>query len=283
MDLQLHTQVYSFRDGIHDPITNIISLGVERRAAETEYYYDNRMRSINAILFQYTISGTGCLEIDGTAHTVSPGQAFFVQIPGDTRYYLPKRATEDWIFLYLLLETGHMEHYYQETVKKSGMLFDMDENCPVISFLKDAIARSRAGLISDFSTASLIAFEFMNRIYFHFNDTSSGYSSRVQRALRNMQENYGHLEGVSPVAEALGISENHLIRQFHQEVGITPMKYLTEIRLAHAKKQLLTTNRPVQEIARECGYIRANYFCRVFKQSTGITPHEYRTGLHKKD
>ncbi len=278
MELQPYTQMCSFLNGISDPVTNIISLGVERRRPGLEYYYDNKFRNIHAILFQYTLSGTGCLEIDGVPHSVRPGQAIFVEIPSNTRYYLPKNATEDWTFLYLLIESGRVTDYYRETIKKSGMLFEISENSGVITFLKDVYARAKAGLIGDFVTASTIAFEFINRIYFHFYDTSSGYSSRVQRVLREINADYSHLEGIAGIASALGISENHLIREFRREVGITPMKYLTQVRLAHAKKQLTATNHSIEEIALECGYSRANYFCRVFKQNFGVTPLRYRTG-----
>lgn len=278
MELQPYTQLCSFPNGICSPVTNIISLGVEQRRPGLEYYYDNKFRNIKAILFQYTLSGTGCLELDGVVHNVPPGTAFFLEIPSDTRYYLPKNASEDWTFLYLLIESGRVTDYYRETVKKSGMLFEISQTSTVIKFLKDVYTRSKAGLITDFVTASTIAYEFINRIYFYFYDNSSGYSNRVQRVLRDIHTNYGRLEGIAGIAAALGISENHLIREFRHEVGITPMKYLSQVRLDHAKKQLTATNRSIEEIALECGYRRANYFCRVFKQHTGVTPLAYRTG-----
>ncbi len=278
MELQNYTQVFSFIAGINNPVTNIISLGVEERPTMYDYCYDNRTRNISSFLFQYTLSGEGICEINGIPHKVGKNQAFFIEIPSDTKYYIPKSASEPWRFIYIFMERGSMAEYYRETVKKSGIIFEMDYNCPVMAFLRDACLRSQSGLITDFATSSTIAFEFMNKIYFYFNDNTFSYSNRVQRILWELNTNYGRLESIGEVAASFGISENHLIREFKSEVGITPMKYLTQVRLEHAKRRLLSTNLSISEIAAECGYSRANYFCKVFRDNTGITPLTYKNG-----
>ena len=46
--------------------------------------------------------------------------------------------------------------------------------------------------------------------------------------------------------------------------------------LYDAGRQLLLTDRPVNEIAGESGFVNANYFSRLFRASKGVSPSEYR-------
>lgn len=69
---------------------------------------------------------------------------------------------------------------------------------------------------------------------------------------------------------------DYLRKLFKKETGLSPLDYLTALRMEHAQR-LLSTNRslPVAEIARMCGYENALYFSRVFKKHCGCAPSQF--------
>lgn len=86
---------------------------------------------------------------------------------------------------------------------------------------------------------------------------------------------------VKTLAAQIGLSEVHLRRIFKATADISPVKYITHLRLEKAKNMLITSNYSISEIAISVGYSDPYYFSRVFKQEIGIAPSEYkkRNGL----
>lgn len=82
--------------------------------------------------------------------------------------------------------------------------------------------------------------------------------------------------GIEGLARALGVHRSRLSRLFVAEIGVSPMRYLSDLRLHHALNLLMTTEMTVAQIAHRCGYNDASHFCRVFRQAQGLTPGQYR-------
>lgn len=78
------------------------------------------------------------------------------------------------------------------------------------------------------------------------------------------------------MAQATATSRSGLNRRMHQLVGVTPADFLKEARLKRASQLLLQTDKPISEIAYQCGFSDPKYFGKVFKSSLGKAPKEYR-------
>lgn len=102
-------------------------------------------------------------------------------------------------------------------------------------------------------------------------------SPLVEAALGEIQGHYRELYGVQELADALEVSKGHLHRLFLREVGVSPGRYLTLVRLSHAKRLLLHRGYSLEVVAGLCGFSGANYFCKVFKKETGETPAQWRS------
>ena len=89
------------------PLT-LLDFGLEKRCDET-YDFDNRNRDYTGYLFQYTLSGQGAFEAEGTLYPQTPGTAFFSCIPENSRYHLPSGAHEtNWEFIYVPVSYTHL-------------------------------------------------------------------------------------------------------------------------------------------------------------------------------
>lgn len=98
----------------------------------------------------------------------------------------------------------------------------------------------------------------------------------VRHALAFLEQHYRHRFSRWQVAQAAGISEDHLGRLFHREIGVTLWEYLTRLRISRAKERLARSDDSVQAIARAVGFHDRAYFSRVFRKVTGVAPHAYR-------
>ncbi len=78
------------------------------------------------------------------------------------------------------------------------------------------------------------------------------------------------------MAETFALSTAHFSRLFRQQFGISPVRYLTRLRIDHAAELLHRTDLKLATIAARVGYDDPYHFSRVFKQTTGISPNAYR-------
>lgn len=69
--------------------------------------------------------------------------------------------------------------------------------------------------------------------------------------------------------------------QFHRKViavtGLSPMKFVRQIRLSKAKQLLIESHETISSIAYKIGYNDPAYFSRIFKKEFELTPLQWRT------
>jgi AraC-like DNA-binding protein len=99
---------------------------------------------------------------------------------------------------------------------------------------------------------------------------------RLQLVLRLVADNMRRQLVIRELAEAVNLSSGRLAHLFKSEVGISPQRYLTNIRMEKAKDLLEDGGLSVKEIAAHVGMPNPSRFCRSFKARYGITPTEYR-------
>ncbi len=63
---------------------------------------------------------------------------------------------------------------------------------------------------------------------------------------------------------------------FRMLFGHSVFSYLQRLRMAHARKELMNTERSMKEIANEAGYKHVHHFSTAFRKRFGITPARLR-------
>jgi YesN/AraC family two-component response regulator len=108
-------------------------------------------------------------------------------------------------------------------------------------------------------------------------ETLPQYSSAlVKRAVVYFHQNYHRSLSRWELAEAIGVSEDHLSRVFRREIGISPWEYLSRYRILRAKELLRCTNDSIRAVAHRVGFTDPAYFSRVFRKVTDFSPSSYR-------
>lgn len=78
------------------------------------------------------------------------------------------------------------------------------------------------------------------------------------------------------VAESVGMTPGYLTTLVRRRTGRTVGDWITERRMAQARRLLGDTDMPIGEIARRVGLPDPGYFARVFRRSNGVTPRAWR-------
>lgn len=269
---------FDFIDSTEAPPIRLISVGIEKRC-DKSYYFDNRFRS-PCVLFQYTLSGTGTVVIDGQKHEVRAGQAFYLKLPGEEKYYFEETAnTAPWHFIYLQYANNGVDGYYKRIKERCGSIFTLPITSSPIAVLSEIYTMARLGTITDPFTCDRLCFDFLCKLCTECVSETDAYSGIVKFAIKLIETEYASLEGINDVAKRVGVSHSHLTRSFIEQTGYSPMTFLTRARMRHSMKLLAETELSIEEIAKNCGYLNGNYFCKVFRKSTGTSPLKYRSSV----
>ena len=81
------------------------------------------------------------------------------------------------------------------------------------------------------------------------------------------------------MAKYANMSVNTLLRNFQSAAKQTPLNYLTSLRLNAASHLLVNTDRPVSEIAFDCGFHDSNYFTKRFRKFYKMSPTGFRSRM----
>ena len=91
-----------------------------------------------------------------------------------------------------------------------------------------------------------------------------------------MKEHLSEEVSLHILSEEFHLNSQYISQLFKNEIGVNFLTYLTNIRMEHAKKLLLSTSLSIAEVSEQSGYGDYRVFTKVFKKSEGITPSQYR-------
>ena len=111
------------------------------------------------------------------------------------------------------------------------------------------------------NASSKIAHDAMHRICWRFTDPAFS---------------------ISVLQQEMQISRSSLGTHFKNGTGKSPLSYLTEVRLAHAKMLLCETTKRIAIVAQESGFGCPVYFSQIITKHTGLSPRAYRHKFTKK-
>ena len=100
--------------------------------------------------------------------------------------------------------------------------------------------------------------------------------SRADELACYIARNYQQSLTASSIAEANGVHPNYAMNLFRQTFGTTMNHFLTEHRISHAQRLLVTTDDAILNIALASGFQSLSRFNEAFKMACGCSPRDYR-------
>lgn len=107
-----------------------------------------------------------------------------------------------------------------------------------------------------------------------FSYSDDGIETKVYELI---SENYMNPDfNVTVIATNFHITPAYLSHKFRERYHMNILDFLGKKRIDHAKRLLLETDRTIEDIYQECGYISRATFVRQFKKYTELTPGKFK-------
>lgn len=108
------------------------------------------------------------------------------------------------------------------------------------------------------------------------NRSDGGRRGWPEHARRLIEAEFASPLSLAGIAAAVGVHRVHLARQFRATQGCTVGDYIRRVCVAFARRELVTTDKPIAEIAVSAGFFDQSQLTNTFKRVTGRTPAAYR-------
>lgn len=194
-----------------------------------------------------------------------------------------KRATSHWKF------GKELAQRYPQVQVESEPIWVRDGNIYTSAGLSAGIDLALAWVEEDCGSALAheIAREFVLFLRRPGGQQQLSVSLAKQSSeMKNIQELQvwiaDHLGGnlsVQLLAQRVAMSVRNFERVFTRETGCAPARYIAQMRVEAARRQLEETDKSIEQIARSCGFVSADLMRRAFVRSVGTTPGRYRSRL----
>ena len=102
---------------------------------------------------------------------------------------------------------------------------------------------------------------------------------RIERVLDHVHAHYQERLTIEALAELAHLSPSGLHRLFRRHTRMTPLAYVTQLRIGRACQLLISTAQPIAHIACSVGFDNLSNFNRQFRALKQATPREFRRKL----
>lgn len=99
---------------------------------------------------------------------------------------------------------------------------------------------------------------------------------RLARAIDRIMEDPFAAHTVESLADTAHMSRSAFAKHFQAAFSNSPMNLVNHVRLERAARMLNSSNMPVEQVGRHCGYSSRSHFSHAFKKHTGLSPAEFR-------
>ncbi|MCR5071841.1 MAG: AraC family transcriptional regulator [Bacteroidales bacterium] len=247
-------------------------------------FSEERGRVLDEYQLLYITRGSGSFRSASLPGPVPLHQGyFFLLFPGEWHSYRPDTECgwkEYWIgFTGSQAEAWEKDGFFsrKHPIWNAGVHSDIVQ-------LYDAAVRAASEQKSGFQQylGGLVAHLMSLARFYGRNEAFSEVEDLINRAKILMTEEYRSI-GAQDVAQRLYMSYSNFRKTFKEYTGLSPAKYIQQVKISKVKEALTNRSLPIKEIAFEAGYENYDYFFTSFRRLTGMTPAEYRRFTRGED
>ncbi|MDF2925774.1 MAG: hypothetical protein K0R57_4688 [Paenibacillaceae bacterium] len=274
---------------IADNLKFTVTVGAGPQVAAMEQIGESYQGALEAVKYK-TVVGTGTVI---TYEEISKSES------GETYGYL--QQIRKLALAYRLGEDGWKQQFQEIASGLRGMLFSRDDLVSLANYLIYHLQREMMELPEELReswrtmayeqlNAVVDQFETAGELFLQLEDVLAGAAERIreeresrtyhaviQRVKAYIEHNYANPDlSLNYLSDIFGVNAKHVSQLFKEEFGVKFSDYVIQVRVENAKRLLLESGQPVQEVAAKVGYLLPFSFIRVFKKVVGVTPGDYR-------
>ncbi|WP_410771594.1 helix-turn-helix domain-containing protein [Fontibacillus sp. BL9] len=254
---------------------------IHKRTCPKHVPFSGQNIIIPAYMLCLVTEGSGWVNIEGKIQKICRGACYFLT-PG-----LPLELnlnSEVLQYQLMLIRPLQLQRYGKRWVADSGNsdglrvvpgMLDLDPERPFFERICQLYEDSR----SPGAVREELQLRGQSLIYDALNspqlNQDAPADSGLEESIGYMLRHFRSKVGLDTLANIAGLTPSSYSRRFKREKGLTPVEYLSQIRITHAKRLLSRPNISVKEAAGESGFGNEFYFSRLFKREVGVSPTIY--------
>ncbi len=114
------------------------------------------------------------------------------------------------------------------------------------------------------------------------NENPNTNRSQLEQIKKYIDEHYSEQITLDQLSKIIYINKSYIVTQFKKLFNVSPIQYLTLVRMEHAKNLLSSTSKSVTEIAAEVGFNNPVYFTEIFSRTIGVPPSVFRKNVSEE-
>ncbi|MFI7229598.1 helix-turn-helix domain-containing protein [Nonomuraea angiospora] len=219
--------------------------------------------------------GSGWVETGDGRFAVQRGDA--VLLPAGMAHEYGASDTDPWTLWWLhAVGADAADLVSAGLAAAGGIITHLRDPAPVASLISQVIDGLDAGTTGGLVRAAGAAWNALAQVVATGRRPLGASLSPVERAVEHLRATTPRRTSVGSLAAMVGLSTSQLGALFREQLGVSPLKYQTQLRMARARELLDHSGLTVRAIAREAGYDDALYFSRKFASVHGLAPTAYR-------
>lgn len=231
---------------------------------------DSPLSGRHSDCFVYVLSGEANYTFGDKTFCVKPGNVL----------YLPYHSVYSFDVLTPLFRVLYVDFDFSrdENLTNCPALFDVAKSLNIENTFRKL---HKKWVMQQFGSTTE-CFSLLYEIYAKILKNSSTYIPSVkykqlEAAIDYILSNYTDRSlSLQKIVAHTSLSEGHFRRLFKEIYHVSPIEYIINLRLEHAKNLLLNTTQGLADIAEFSGFSDNAYFFRQFKNKVGNTPSEFR-------
>lgn len=244
--------------------------------------------------FSLVLSGELRISLDGKEEILNKNQVLFIQ-PGTVHGKDQQPGTSHLNFAFskhLIDELFHylnLSHYKKMIIEE---LFPHSQTLPnsLMSNVKKLIEELGVLPIQNTSQKKalvrLILIDILVRLYLPLAQERQHQITKEEDLVwfNELLEQLNHpeifVQGVSILSSLTGKNQSYLCRVFQKQLGLSPTKYMNQLKLNYAANLILHSDYDILDIVYESGFQSVGYFYKIFKETFQQTPQQFRKQIN---
>lgn len=261
---------------------NVDECGIEQGIPGLGYKYEVLK---NAVI-HYVTKGYGTFNFNGKVYNLKQGD-IFILLKGMQVDYVAS-IDDPWEYYWIGFSGSNANEYLNRTSITNSCVANCKENSKIPQIILNMCEISKTYNPSS-SDDILLLKELYSLLYalieefpkpFEYKDKE--LHTYIQDALNFINSNYMNSITVQEIADYVNLSRSYLYKMFIKNLGISPQRYLINLRMYKATLLLKGTKLPIGEVASRIGYSDSLLFSKTFSKHFSMSPLNYRNNQVNK-
>lgn len=261
---------------------NVDECGIEQGIPGLGYKYEV---SKNAVI-HYVTKGYGTFKFNGKVYNLKQGD-IFILIKGMNVEYVAS-IDDPWEYYWIGFSGSNANEYLNRTSITNSYVANCKSNSKIPHIILNMCEISKTYNPSC-SDDILLLKELYSLLYTLIKEFPKPFDYKdkelhtyIQDALNFINSNYMNNITVQEIADYVNLSRSYLYKMFIKNLGISPQKYLINLRMYKATLLLKSTKLPIGEVANSVGYSDSLLFSKTFSKHFSMSPLHYRNNQVNK-